>query len=124
MDLIKELQSINFVCLDDDKEERATWIRVGFDFQAEFLAEKIGNKGYVSLKTRQLQIVHSQTKSYDDFHLCAHHIMIDYIISHVALGTEIELSTLIEETLRCSENKNAKLISKLYNLTGINRIAA
>lgn len=122
MDLINKLLSLNFICLDDDKEERENWENGGAICQADFLAEKIGGKGFISFKTRELQLKHLETGDYNDFHLCAHYLMIDYLVCYVALNAElVSLEFIIEETLRCGDNKD--LINELYSLNQINQAA-
>lgn len=113
-EIIAALQNLNFVCVDDDAETKEAFERL--DHRESFFAYHLGRKGYVSLRTYEQIQKHAVTENYDDFHLAAHYIMIDAIISHVATGIEVELALLIEDTLRCASDKNSRLIDALYGM--------
>ena len=129
-EIIEELSNLKFVCVDDDQEDRDSWTHNGTDYQAKFLrgfiesySEERGsgkNNGYVSLETRRLQLEHLANPVYDTFHITGHYIMIDRLISYVALGRDCQVEKLIDETLRCAVGKNDRLIKAILSLDSDN----
>lgn len=118
MNLINQLQSIEFVCLDVDDEAyiHINNIAKDFEYVKNFMFGAMNARDFVSLRTYDTYQKFLITKEYDDFHLLAHLIFIDKIITFVINGTGHSIETCIEETLRCGNNK--ELINELYKLLG------
>jgi hypothetical protein len=125
-ELIEKLQSINFICLNDkDEDDRANraFYESKPDEMKDLLTRKMGRKGYYSFKTRARYEIFLTTLEYNDFHYVAHQIMIDHLIAFVAIGADVNVEGLVNETLKCAVGKNDEIITELYKIAGIEKKA-
>lgn len=114
--VIERIQTINFICIDDNTEDRSVFIGRQ-DVMKSTLDWSLKTSRYVSLKTRNQYLKFIETSAYDDFHLTAHYIMLDRIIETILFGIEPEkLELRIENTLKCSVGDYQSLVDDIYRL--------
>lgn len=103
-ELIRKLQNLEFVCIDDNEIERRVWELGGFEQAKDFLESTLDDrKRYISLKAKQMIDNFNETQNwYNDFHLIAHLIILDTIIGLVGAGLPVR-GDKIEHTFGCSE---------------------
>jgi hypothetical protein len=82
------------------------------EMQEMLIADRVANNSrvlsFVSFATKAQIDVYRQSRTYDDFHLTAHYVLIDNIVSWLLGAQKDNIRSCIESTLTCATNKDLR----------------